>query len=130
MTPQRSSQFTSKMKANADSRLLSSLVRIDLYNERNRLTALIIFAKMHFLLISENELFHEIKLDGITSLHGFHDVKSCEVTVHEFKRDSAMRDIITQGWFRLNEFIPSLLQGGMLGDSTASLGEHFRSTWL
>ena len=25
---------------------------------------------MHFMLISENELFHEIKRDGITSLHG------------------------------------------------------------
>ena len=27
---------------------------------------------MHFLLISENEFFHEIKLDGITSLHVIH----------------------------------------------------------
>ena len=33
VTPQRLSQFTPKMKANAVSRLLSSLVWIDLYNE-------------------------------------------------------------------------------------------------
>ena len=31
-----------------------------------------IFGQMHFLLISENEIFHEIKHDGITSLHGIH----------------------------------------------------------
>ena len=37
------SQFTPKMKANAVSRLLSSLVWIDQYYECNRLTALIIF---------------------------------------------------------------------------------------
>ena len=29
--------------------------------------ALIIFGKMHFLLMSENLIFHEIKRDGITS---------------------------------------------------------------
>ena len=34
--------------------------------------ALIIFGKMHFLLISENNFFHEIKRDGITSMHGIH----------------------------------------------------------
>ena len=37
---------------------------------------LIIFGKIHFLLISENEFFHEINVtelrDGITSLHGIH----------------------------------------------------------
>ena len=37
------SQFTPKMKANAVSRLLSSLVWIDQYHECNRLTALILF---------------------------------------------------------------------------------------
>ena len=37
------SQFTPKMKANAVSRLLSSLVWIDQYNECNWLTTLIIF---------------------------------------------------------------------------------------
>ena len=47
-TPQRQSQFTPKMKANAESRLLSSLVWIDHYNEYNwalwsQLTTLIIF---------------------------------------------------------------------------------------
>ena len=31
-----------------------------------RLTTLIILGKIHFLLISENEFFHEIKRDGIT----------------------------------------------------------------
>ena len=36
-------------------------------------TAPIIFGQMHFLLISENWVFHEIKRDGITSLHGIHD---------------------------------------------------------
>merc|ERR1719498_870629 len=34
--------------------------------------ALIIFCKIHFLLISENEFFHEMKCDGITSFHGIH----------------------------------------------------------
>ena len=28
----------------------------------------IIFGKMHFLLVQENEFFHEIKQDGIASL--------------------------------------------------------------
>ena len=36
-------------------------------------TAPIIFGKMHFLLISEHWFFHEIKRDGMTSLHGIHD---------------------------------------------------------
>ena len=40
---QRQSQFTPKMKANADSRLLSSLVRIDLYNECNGMTSFMKF---------------------------------------------------------------------------------------
>ena len=31
----------------------------------------IIFGKKHFLLISENEFFHQIKCDGITSFMGF-----------------------------------------------------------
>ena len=44
VTPQRQSQFTPKMKANAVSRLLSSLVWIDHYNQCNWSTALIIFA--------------------------------------------------------------------------------------
>ena len=39
-------------------------------------TAPIIFGQMHFLLISENEIFHEIKRDGITSLHGIHVIIS------------------------------------------------------
>ena len=34
-----------------------------------------IFCKMHFLLISENDFFHRIKRDGITSLHGIYDVQ-------------------------------------------------------
>ena len=38
-------------------------------------TAPIIFGKMHFLLILENEFFHEIKSDGITSLHGIHVIQ-------------------------------------------------------
>ena len=33
---------------------------------------LLFFGKIQFLLISENEFFHEIKCDGITSLHGIH----------------------------------------------------------
>ena len=41
------------------------------------MTTLTIFGKMHFLLISENELFHEIKRDGITSLHGIHAKAIC-----------------------------------------------------
>ena len=39
VTPQRQSQFTPKMKANAVPRLLSSLVWIDQYNECNRMTS-------------------------------------------------------------------------------------------
>ena len=66
------SQFTPKMKANAVSRLLSSLVWIDHYILCNQLTALMIFGKIHFLLISGNQFFHKIKRDGITSLHGIH----------------------------------------------------------
>ena len=34
--------------------------------------ALIRFDKMHFLLTSENEYFHEIERDGITSFPGIH----------------------------------------------------------
>ena len=37
----------------------------------NRLTALIIFGKMHFLLISENEFFHEMIRNGMTSFMKF-----------------------------------------------------------
>ena len=36
-------------------------------------TAPILFGKMLFLLISENQFTHEIKRDGITSLHGIHE---------------------------------------------------------
>ena len=32
----------------------------------------IIFGKMHFLLISENEFFHEIKCNGIDKFHGIY----------------------------------------------------------
>ena len=59
------------MKANAVLRLLSSLAWIDQYNECNQLTAPIIFGKIRFLLISENEFSHEIKRDGRTSFMGF-----------------------------------------------------------
>ena len=43
VTPQPQSQFTPKMKANAVSRLLSSLVWIDQYNECNRMTSFMEF---------------------------------------------------------------------------------------
>ena len=43
VTPQRQSQFTPKMKANAVPRLLSSLVRIDQYNECNGMTSFMQF---------------------------------------------------------------------------------------
>ena len=43
VTPQRQSQFTPKMKANAVPRLLSSLVWIDQYNERNGITSFMEF---------------------------------------------------------------------------------------
>ena len=42
-------------------------------------SALVIFGKMHFLAISENEFFHEIKRDGITSLHGIHEQAAYKV---------------------------------------------------
>ena len=41
MTPQCQSQFTPKMKTNVESRLLSSLVWIDHYNEGNGMTSFI-----------------------------------------------------------------------------------------
>ena len=44
----------------------------------NELTTLIIFVnKMHFLLISENEFTYEIKLDGVTSF--MHFMLNCSV---------------------------------------------------
>ena len=43
VTPQRHSQFTPKMKANAESRLLSSLEWIDKYNECNGKTTFMEF---------------------------------------------------------------------------------------
>ena len=43
VTPQRQSQFTPKMKANAEPRLLSSLVWIDQYNECEGLTSFMEF---------------------------------------------------------------------------------------
>ena len=43
VTPQRQSQFTPKMKANAVSRLLSSLVWIDHYNQCNGMTSFMEF---------------------------------------------------------------------------------------
>ena len=42
-------------------------------------TALIIFDEMHFLLISENEFFHEIKRDGRTNFMDFMISPSREV---------------------------------------------------
>ena len=67
VTPQRQSQFTPKMKANAVSRLLSSLVWIDQYNRSS--TALIISGKMHFPLISDS--FSWTKCDVKTSFMDF-----------------------------------------------------------
>ena len=49
-------------------------------NGVNLVPVLIIFGKIHILLISEKEFFHEIKRDGITSLHGIH-----EATKPQFK---------------------------------------------
>ena len=43
VTPQRQSQFTPKMKANAVPRLLSSLMWIDQYNECNGMTSFVEF---------------------------------------------------------------------------------------
>ena len=73
VTPQRQNQFTPKMKANAKPRLLSSSVWIDsgVVASQHWLTAPIIFGKMHFLLISENEFFHEITWNGMTSFMDF-----------------------------------------------------------
>ena len=48
-------------------------------------TALIIFfGEIHFLSISENELFHEIKRDGITSLHGIHELQHLNQTSSKY----------------------------------------------
>ena len=37
--------------------------------------------EMHFLLISENEFFYEIKCDGITRLHGIRDKDLVELVL-------------------------------------------------
>ena len=48
---------------------------------------MIIFGKMHFLLISDNEFFHETKRDGMTSYMDSMPIDSidgimCNVTKH------------------------------------------------
>ena len=43
-------------------------------------TAPIIFGQMHFLLISENEFFHEIKCNGMTSFMEFMTSVKCQLT--------------------------------------------------
>ena len=48
VTPQRQSQFTPKMKANAVSRLLSSLAWIDQYSECNGMTSFMEFSRWQF----------------------------------------------------------------------------------
>ena len=53
MTPQRQSQFTPKMKANAVPRLLSSLVGIDQYNERNGMTSFKEFLQVQLIVIQD-----------------------------------------------------------------------------
>ena len=55
MTPQRQSQFTPKMKANAVPRLLSSLVWIDQYYECNRMTSFMEFVVME---MSNTQRYH------------------------------------------------------------------------
>ena len=42
--------------------------------KKGKKRAAVIFGTMHFLLISQSELFREIKRDEITSLHGIHNV--------------------------------------------------------
>ena len=49
VTPQRQSQFTPKMKANAVPRLLSSLVWIDQYNECNGMTSFMEFMQTSYM---------------------------------------------------------------------------------
>ena len=79
VTPQHQSQFTPKMKANTEPRLLLSLVWIDYGVVVSphclvsffQVTAPIIFGEMHFHVISENEFFHEIKRDERTSFMDF-----------------------------------------------------------
>ena len=43
---------------------------------------LIIFGKMYFLLISETEFFHEVKLDRMTNFMDFDPVENCNVNLH------------------------------------------------
>ena len=50
VTPQRQSQFTPKMKANAVPRLLSSLVWIDQYNECSGKTSFMVFMNSEFIV--------------------------------------------------------------------------------
>ena len=49
-------------------------------------TAPIIFGQMHFLPISENEIFHEIKHGGFTSWHGIHE----QLTIYVHYNDICM----------------------------------------
>ena len=56
VTPQRQSQFTPKMKANAVPRLLSSLVWIDQYNECNGMTSFMEFMRKKALDKSKRAL--------------------------------------------------------------------------
>ena len=63
VTPQRQSQFTAKMKANAVPRLLSSLVWIDQYNECNGMTSFMEFMSLghhiHLWHKTERKIFHK-----------------------------------------------------------------------
>ena len=41
-----------------------------------------LFGKMHFQQVSENQLFHEIKRNGITSFHGIHNYQLLSLVEH------------------------------------------------
>ena len=80
VTPQRQSQFTSKMKANAVPRLLSSLVWIDQYNECNGMTSFMEFMSntLHYMkkltsgcMGSDHFLCYTNTLQPIDMMYGY-----------------------------------------------------------
>ena len=51
-----------------------------------------IFGKIHFLLISENPFFCEIKRDGITSFHGIHEFREWLFECEDSSRQNFLAD--------------------------------------
>ena len=83
VTPQRQSQFTPKMKANAVPRLLSSLVWIDQYNECNRVTS-----------------FMEFKINMLSQRAALVTIVPIFVTKTHPHKNSSINVLEKNGWFQ------------------------------